>query len=154
MTGHKGEQMIVQSYIHEDADKIKEKQRLVNEKKVNINLDVGPVYFKGRILKMDKIQEERLLENLRAHRIGRLGICSDITSCAGDLYECLGCDYFIPNADELDYFEEEVKQWSAKVMRFKNHKFMLENAEYNLELNKKIVEKIKSINKEKENDYA
>ena len=74
MTGHKGEQMIVQSYIHEDADKIKEKQRLVNEKKVNINLDVGPVYFKGRILKMDKIQEERLLENLRAHRIGRLGI--------------------------------------------------------------------------------
>ncbi len=142
MTGHKGEQMIVQSYIHEVPDKIKEKQQLVNSRK-NDGSDKAPVYFKGRILNMDKLQEDRLLKNPRSHRIGRLGICSDITNCSGDLYECLGCDFFVPNADELDYFEEEVKQWSKKVEVFKSHQFMRENAEYNLALNKKIVEKIK-----------
>lgn len=143
MTGHKGEQMIVQSYIHENPDKIKEKQQLVNSRK-NDGVDKASVYFKGKILNMDRLQEERLLKNPRAHRIGRLGICSDITNCSGDLYECLSCDLFVPNADELDYFEEEVKQWSKKVEVFKSHQFMRENAEYNLTLNKKMVEKIKS----------
>lgn len=141
--GHKGEQMIVQSYIHEKEDKIKEKQQIINSRN-NDKKEKAPVYFKGRILNMDKLQEDRLLKNIRAHRIGKLGICSDISNCSGNLYECLGCDYFVPNADELDYFEEEVKQWTKKVEVFKNHQFMRENAEYNLELNKKIVEKIKS----------
>ena len=104
--------------------------------------------FRGRILNMDEQTESRILKNIRACKIGNLGICSDITGCKSSPFECLNCESFVPNADELDYFENQIYDWSQKVDKFSNHEFMRQNAEYNLELNKNIVAKIKRIMKE------
>lgn len=78
----------------------------------------------------------------RSHSLGILGICSDISACKSDLFECLSCNNFEPNIDELAYFEEQVSEWEEKTRLFKNNKYMFENAQYNLDLNKKIVNKI------------
>ena len=59
------------------------------------------------------------------------------------MYECLKCDRFIPNADELEYFEAQVEDWRKKVKRAGGNQYLKENAQYNLELNQNIVKKIK-----------
>lgn len=151
MTGHKGNQMIQTSYVHEQPEKLLEKQRAINQSSVK----QSPVYFKGRILLMDKEQEKRLLMNPRANRVGKLGICSDISSCEPGSFECLDCDYNIPDADELEYFEEQVRVWTRKVEQFKNHQFMREHAEYNLKLHQNVVDKIKNaLSTQEESNYA
>lgn len=144
MTGHKNNEMINTTYIHDDPEKLIEIQRSVNEK-TSKDDDKCPVYFKGKILNMDTKQEARLLTNPRANRLGKLGICRDITNCKSKLFECLDCDLFIPNASELEYFEEQVLVWTQKIEKFKKHQFMRENAEYNLHLHKSVVAKIKTI---------
>ena len=90
------------------------------------------------------------IQNPRAHKIGKIGICSDMTKCKCDAYECLDCSHFIPAADELKYFEDEVRIWEEKVEIFKNNLYMRENAEYNLQLHRKVVEKIQAISHNKE----
>lgn len=93
---------------------------------------------------------KRLLAKPRAHKIGRLGICSDITGCKNDMFECFSCSFFVPNADELDYFIEQVEQWEKKVNLTANNPLLKENAEYNLKLSKMIVKKIEDTIKEGE----
>ncbi|MFY3791409.1 hypothetical protein ACOQFO_06895 [Ureibacillus sp. MALMAid1270] len=58
------------------------------------------------------------------------------------MYECFSCSFFVPNADELDYFKEQVEQWEKKIRLVGNNPLLKENAEYNLRLSQKIVEKI------------
>lgn len=93
---------------------------------------------------------KRLLAKPRAHKIGRLGICSDITGCKNDMFECFSCSFFVPNVDELDYFIEQVEQWEKKVNLTANNPLLKENAEYNLKLSKMIVKKIEDTIKEGE----
>lgn len=140
MTGHKTTAMLTQSYIHYDNDKIIEKANLVNKNPKE------EIYFKGKILNPEnENMAKRLLERPRAHKIGKLGICSDISGCKNDMYECLNdCEYFIPNAEEMDYFEEQVHLWEEKVKTFANHPYMKENAEYNLKIHKNIVNRLKN----------
>src|SRR5699024_7842243 len=85
---------------------------------------------------------KRLLAKPRAHKIGRLGICSDITGCKNDMFECFSCSFFVPNADELDYFKEQVEQWENKVQLAANNPLLKENAEYNLKLSNMVIKKI------------
>ncbi|MCC5909499.1 MAG: tyrosine-type recombinase/integrase [Clostridiaceae bacterium] len=146
LTSHKNEEMIIKSYYHSQKEKLKEKQRLVHDRKKENedNKNTTEVYFKGKILKLDNTLEERLLRNPRAHKL-KYGICSDITGCKNKTYDCLNCDYFIPNAEDLDYFEEEVKQWTRKIGLFKEHPALKENAMYNLRACENIIKKIKSI---------
>lgn len=138
MTHHKSSGMIINNYTHVDENTLKEKANKV------INEDKPTVMFKGHIINSDDpLKWDRIMRRPFAHKIGRLGICSDISSCESDMYECQDCDFFVPNADELEYFEEEVRQWELKVKKFSNHPYMKENAQYNLEVNQKIVDKIK-----------
>lgn len=92
---------------------------------------------------------EWLLKNPRRFRIrkdGRsIGLCGDITSCNGGLFECLACNYFVPNADDLEYFEEQVTYWEQRCEIFKNKPIQLENFKYNLALHRAIVNRIKSV---------
>jgi integrase len=154
MTGHKGDEMLQTSYIHDDPVRIVEIQRNVSNQNTP-NTDKSPVYFKGRILNMDKEQETRILANPRANRLGKLGICGDMSNCKPGLYECLDCDLCIPDVDDLEYFEEQVIIWTRKVEQFKNHQFMRENAEYNLFLHQRMVDKIKNaLKSQEENNNA
>lgn len=138
MTNHKTSNMIVENYVH-----VKEEELRKASEKV-LKEDKSEVLFRGKIIntnnptKMDKI-----LRRPFAHKIGRLGICSDISNCPSKMFECLdNCDNFIPNADELDYFKEQVKQWEEKLLKFKDHPYMKENIKYNLDLNIRVVERI------------
>lgn len=139
MTDHQTHEMIIKAYNHEQKEKLIEKQKLVYSDQSR-----KPVYFKGRILNMDECLEKRLLTNIRAYRINELGICSDITGCEGKIFECFDCDLFVPDAKQLFFFEEQVRIFEEKIIKFKDHPYLRENAEYNLELHKKIIERIKS----------
>ncbi|MFA2821555.1 tyrosine-type recombinase/integrase [Bacillus wiedmannii] len=142
MTAHKSNTMLEGSYIHPEKNEIKKIGNKVNQE----NEPAGGVYFKGKIINADNpIVVRRLLSKPRAHQIGRLGICSDITGCKNDMFECFTCSFFVPNADELDYFKEQVTQWEKKVGLARNNPLLKENAEYNLKLSKAIVEKIEFI---------
>lgn len=138
LTHHKTTAMISRSYVHPDKDRLVEKAKQINNEKLDDQT------FKGRIINDNIKAFEKINRMLRSHAIGRLGFCSDISGCKSGMYECLDdCDYFEPNLDELVYFEEQVSQWQQKKILFANSKYMLENAQYNYELNQKIVNKIK-----------
>lgn len=140
MTDHQSTQMIAKSYVHVDNGKL----RAISEKV--LKEDKSQVLFNGRIINTDDEEKaKRILLRPFAHRIGRLGICSDISNCPSKMYECLACENFIPNASEMEYFEEQVTQWKEKIKKTKNHPFMNENALYNFKLNENIVKKIKEV---------
>ena len=146
MTGHQGDAMIETSYTHVvPKETIKAQQKVIDKRNGQTTTTSRTVMFRGRILNMDEQTEKRLLKNLRAIRIGKIGICSDITACKNNPFECLDCDDFIPNADELDYFENQVLEWAEKAARFRDHEYMRQNVEYNLSLNQRIVDKIKRV---------
>lgn len=138
ITGHKNSSMISNNYSHIKQPELDKISREV------LGEEHNHIVFKGRILNFD--DERKIKEILRrpfAHRIGKLGLCSDISNCRSGMYECLKCDRFIPNADELEYFEAQVEDWRKKVKRAGGNQYLKENAQYNLELNQNIVKKIK-----------
>ena len=147
ITKHQNDSMILNNYNHPQKDILNKIQEDVIEKREGSSNIVKPVvYFRGRILNIDAVMEKRLLSNIRSHKL-KYGICSDITDCKNK-YKCLdNCKYYIPNTEDLDYFQEEVRQWTEKVEFFKkqNHGYMVENAMHNLRLNKKVVEKIEAV---------
>lgn len=142
MTAHKSSAMLEGSYIHPEKKQLKalgDKVNLENEPS-------GGVYFKGKIINADNpVVVKRLLAKPRSHKIGRIGICSDITGCKNDMFECFSCSFFVPNAGELDYFKEQAEQWENKVSVAAKNSLLKENAEYNLKLSKVIVKKIEDI---------
>ena len=152
MTDHQNDEMITKTYTHRKNKSLLETQRLVNNEELPSDDEDKPVIFKGRILNMDEKTEERLLKNQRAHRLKGLGICSDFTKCQNDILACLDdCDNFIPDADYLDYFKEQIEVCNEKIQRFKNNKQLKENIEYNKSLYVKVVNKIeKTLEKNKE----
>lgn len=146
MTGHKGDQMIRWGYFHPNKDKQIQIQKEVNKALHPSNQDQKqlPIMFRGRIMNLDSATEQRLLRNPRAYKL-RIGICSDITTCKSKIFECLACDYFVPKVEDLDYWEERTKYWSAKVETAKKRGFTEENAEYNLALHRAILKRILAV---------
>lgn len=147
MTAHQGESMIINSYKHIIPEKNKELQsKIINNNDIK-NKVTTPVYFRGRVLNLDDNTEKRLLQNPRAYKISdgkdEVGICTDITGCKGNVFECLGCEKFAPKVEQLDFYENQVKIWTRKCILFSNQVAARENAEYNLSLYKAILEKIK-----------
>lgn len=146
MTNHKGNSMIWNAYYHPRKEIVLKRQKeLLKIRKSSEEIE-KPLYFRGRILNLDKQTEDRILKNPRAYRIMEgehsIGICSDITGCKSNMFECLDCNYFVANADDLEYFKEQVKVWESKVKMFNGRKQALENAQHNLKLHKSIVERI------------
>ena len=137
MTNHKSTKMITDSYLHVKEDELKKQAEKV------LAEDKSAIHFRGRIINTgDQNKINQILKRPFAHKIGRLGVCSDISNCPSEMFECLSCKYFIPNADEIKYFQEQVDQWGEKLKKCSNQPFVKENAIYNLNLNKQIVERI------------
>lgn len=152
LTDHKNTEMIVKTYNHHNKEELVKSQKKVHEAIKNDkqeNNTSKPVLFNGRIMNMDEKREQYLLKNFRAYKIKDLGICSDFVGCKSGLFQCLDdCDYFVPDANSLDYFKEQVEVWRKKVDRFKNFLNAKENAEYNLKIFEKIVKRIENVTKE------
>lgn len=117
MTGHHGNAMIWNSYAHLDLKPktIQQKQKYVLAEPESTENPY--ILFGGRILNMEEMMEKRLLKNLRAHRVPG-GICSDITGCKSDMWDCLECEHFIPDKEQLSYFKEQADSWRVKAERF------------------------------------
>lgn len=145
LTHHKSTAMIVGSYLHPDKERTIAKIRKVNNQSQE-------EVFRGKIISDNIRMLERIKNMPRSQSLGRLGVCSDITGCKNDMYECLACEFFVPNVEELDLFEEQVIQWKEKIERFKGNQYIHENAEYNLKLNEEMVIKIKKMIEAKENE--
>jgi integrase len=141
MTGHHGNAMIWNAYAHLDLKPktITEKQHYVLEEPQNAENNC--ILFGGRILNMEEQLEKRLLKNIRAHRV-RGGICSDITGCKSDMWNCIDCKFFIPEKEQLSYFMEQALSWRGKVEKFKDFPMIKSNALKNARLFEKIAAKI------------
>jgi len=141
MTGHHGNAMIWNAYSHLDLKPktILQKQRYVlNEPKPPDN---PYILFGGRILHMEEMLEKRLLKNLRAHKVPG-GICGDVTGCKSDMWDCLECGHFIPDRDQLSYFEEQASAWRSKADRFSDFPAIHANALRNADLFERIAAKL------------
>ena len=141
MTGHHGDAMIYNAYAHLDLkpETIVEKQKFVSGEPGS--RDERYILFGGRILNMNEQLEKRLLKNLRAHRV-RGGICSDITGCKSDMWNCLECKFFVPDAEQRDYYIEQIVLWKAKQEKFREFPLIRENAERNVKLFECVLKKI------------
>jgi len=91
---------------------------------------------------MEEQLEKRLLRNFRAHKV-RGGICSDITGCKSDMWNCLECESFVPDAGQIGYYEEQSLLWREKSARFSTFPLIKGNAEKNAELYECILKKLK-----------
>jgi len=133
MTGHHGDAMICNAYAHLELkpETLIEKQEFVSNEPGS--RDNQYILFGGRILNMNEHLEKRLLKNLRAHRV-RGGICSDITGCKSDMWNCLDCKFFVPDAEQKEYYIEQIALWKEKQERFQAFPLIRENAERNANL--------------------
>ena len=150
MTHHKSEKMIQNSYLHIDEFKLKEHALSV------IGEEKREVLFKGPVIySTDDKRWEMVLKKPLAHSIGKLGVCSDISDCQCDMYECLNdCPYFAINAENLPYFEEELASWKKKealYLRLRKTS-VLENARHNIILFEKNIKLIKDTLRENEDE--
>ena len=102
LTAHHNTQMIENSYTHRSAK--------------DLTIEDKPIIFNGRILSND-MQEQAVLNRPFAKRIYHLGVCSDIRDCNCDKSKCLRCQYLIPNADDLEYYQQEMEDWRTKMQK-------------------------------------
>lgn len=140
MTGHHGSKMIYESYTHMDLNPevILDKQ---NDVLGESNDDGRYIVFNGRILNMEEILEKKLLHNVRAHRVNG-GICTDISGCKSDMFNCLDCKHFAPDHENLEYFKGQVISWEKKIIQFKKLTMVSQNAKKNTKLFQGVVDKI------------
>ena len=98
---------------------------------------------------MDEKTEAILLLNIQAQRIGRIGICRDITRCQSGLFLCLGCEYLIPDLDQEEYFRDQLIEFEKKeaIALDRGHKALADNARKNANLHEAIIDKIESAKK-------
>ncbi|PHS30372.1 MAG: hypothetical protein COA82_11475 [Alkaliphilus sp.] len=138
MTGHHGSKMIYESYTHMDLNPevILDKQ---NDVLGESNNDGRYIVFNGRILNMEEALEKKLLRNIRAHRVNG-GICTDITGCKSDMFNCLDCKHFAPDHENLDYFKDQVISWNKKIIQFKNLPMVSQNAKKHAKLFQGVVD--------------
>lgn len=152
MTGHHGDAMIYNAYSHLDLmpETIREKQNYVLGDRHDS--EERYVLFGGRILNMDEQMEQRLMKNLRAHRV-RGGICNDITNCKSDMWNCLECKAFVADAEQIEYYREQVVLWREKQIRFSAFTLICENAKRNAELFESVLKSIETdVQRNEKND--
>ncbi len=140
ITDHHGDSMIYNSYNHLNLhpETIVKQQRYLHGDE--IDSENKYVLFAGRILNMEEQLEKRLLKNPRAHKV-RGGICSDITGCKSDMLNCLSCNYFVPDKEQIDYYKEQITEWKEKSLKFSSFPLIKNTADKNVELYEKILER-------------
>jgi integrase len=147
MSGHKGEEMMCTAYIHPN-----EETNLNIQKKISPEEFTKPVYFKGKILNMSESQEKRLLANPRAFEIRHLGICSDMSNCNSDFFECLSCDYLVPDVEDYNYFSDQLDVWKFKHKKFASFPMIQENCMAHIENLVTIIARLDKVIEEGKNE--
>jgi len=137
MTAHHGTAMLYASYAHLNLFP----ETIVEPIKYETEAGNPYVMFGGRILNMDAVTESRLLKNIRAHRVPG-GICADVTHCQSGLWNCVDCECFVPEAEQLLYFKDQVAMWTKKVEIFHADKQIADNCVEIAKIFRKIVEKL------------
>lgn len=144
ITHHKNGAMIFANYTHPTKENILEIQEKVLQANQKLEKkESKPVYFKGKIMNINDGLEKRLLRDIRKHKL-KLGICSDFGECK-NAYRCLeDCEYYVPDCDDLHYFENEIEQWNRKIEFYnkQNQTIKQEKAEYNLQIHIKVRDRI------------
>jgi hypothetical protein len=59
------------------------------------------------------------------------------------MWNCLECASFVPDADQLGYYEEQASLWREKCKRFSSFPVIRGNAEKNAELFERIIKKLR-----------
>jgi integrase len=149
LTKHKNIRMITDAYYHPSHEHIK-----IAEEQVNAQITQQDINeCKARIIqsKYEK-KYQQLLDNPFAYQVPG-GICSDNSNCKSYMWECLQCPSFVPDANKLSYFQEQVTFWANKLTLadLNSNSLLKENASYNLSLNVRIVEAIHQLNMNGEN---
>ncbi|MBS5216183.1 MAG: site-specific integrase [Clostridiales bacterium] len=134
MTHHKTTAMIAQSYVHADESKLVKKAQMITGERDE--------RFAGRII-ANAMRFDQILKMPRSQRLGHIGVCSDATGCKNDLYECLGCEYFVPNIDNLDEFIADRKKFEEQLAFYKNMPYMLENIKAKISQLDVVIERIR-----------
>ncbi|MGE4544057.1 MAG: hypothetical protein AB7D06_08110 [Pedobacter sp.] len=137
-TGHRNERMIEDTYDHSQDERQKKVADKIRERKGE------SIFFKGKIINSDAAEKILLERNIKAQRVGRLGICADMTSCGSGLFQCLGCDYLIPDAEERDYYLNKISEYEDKAHKAEAmaHDSLMNNALNKASLYKKLIERI------------
>ena len=100
LTGHHNTKMVEETYTHTSKSDLKKDE---------------PIVFRGKVVNTSNAKLlNQLLSRPYAHRIYKLGICSDDRNCSKDKSKCLSCEYLLPNADDLDYHQHELETWKKK----------------------------------------
>lgn len=67
--------------------------------------------FNGKIVNSINEQlEKKIMSNFRAHKISNLGYCPNVSHC-GNHFECLDCDYLLPDYDLKDYYISQADRY-------------------------------------------
>lgn len=143
ITGHHGSTMLLDAYSHLNLkpETITKVQNAVIEE-----IERNYSTFNGQILDMDEATEKEIMKNMRAHKV-RGGICSDITGCKSNMMNCLECKFFLPDPNQIEYYKEQIELWRQKAEKFKSIPMIRANAEKNIKLYERNVEKLDHIYK-------
>ena len=141
ITNSKSVAMINQAYVHVNNQEMRENIKTINE----VITGEESVEFKGRVIPSDRPQlEQRILSKPFAHKIGKIGICSDISKCESSMFECLNCSSFIPDDSSKEYFCEQIDEWKNKLELALEcgNSYLIDRARRYIELNEKMIVKI------------
>ncbi len=141
ITGHHGSTMLLDAYSHLN---LKPETILKVQNSVISEIEKDYTTFNGQVINCSQEQEDFIMKNARAHKV-RGGICRDITGCKSDMMNCLECQYFKPDPEQLEYYKEQIELWQQKADRFKTFPMIRANAERNMKTYRKLVEKMENI---------
>ena len=139
ITGHHGSTMLLNAYSHLN---LKPETILKVQNSVISEIEKDYTAFNGQVIDCSQDQENIIMKNVRAHKV-RGGICRDITGCKSDMMNCLECQYFKPDPEQIEYYKEQLELWERKADKFKAMPMIRANAIHNAEMFKKIVERWK-----------
>jgi len=139
ITGHHGSTMLLDAYSHLN---LKPETILKVQNSVISEIEKDYTAFNGQVMNCSQEQEDIIMKNVRAHKV-RGGICRDITGCKSDMMNCLECQYFKPDPEQLEYYKEQLELWEQKAEKFKAMPMIRENAERNIKLLRRVVDILK-----------
>lgn len=139
ITGHHGSTMLLDAYSHLN---LKPETILKVQNSVISEIEKDYTAFNGQVMNCSQEQEDIIMKNVRAHKV-RGGICRDITGCKSDMMNCLECQYFKPDSEQLEYYKEQLELWEQKAEKFKAMPMIRANAERNIKLLRRVVDILK-----------
>lgn len=95
-----------------DLDTVSTYSKLQNHSIVKIQNDLigntiePKAFFKGKIINtQNSYMEQQIIKNPLAHKLPDMGYCAYENKC-GSHYDCLECDYLIPDIELIEYYRE------------------------------------------------